>query len=318
MKWAVPFARRQHLESDFRASARGAQEELDQIESGLRSALEFEIDHRVVLRLMASVAYARGADEEVLDFMRQCFDLHMSMSRGRLATCQYCGQLRGDNVEMLTCGSCRVSCYCCAEHQRLAWNDSVRAFSGHKHLCPLLKERLISKGQGSQDALNPAVLQCINHISGFKKEDKDEEGWATEKGEDEEEEEQAADDAQARPESGAATVAQEPQQREQQQLADQTQTEKQSSQQEAAERPKREELEKKSIKELREMCKSKGLDYSSWSTRTTWSISSPATPTSRRPQRPRRLPRPQEWGRLLPLLLLQALVQLMNMATWSQ
>jgi hypothetical protein len=200
----------------------------------------------------------------------------------------------------------------------LAWNDSVRAFSGHKHLCPLLKERLISKGQGSQDALNPAVLQCINHISGFKEEDKDEEGWATEKGEDEEEEEQAADDAQARPESGAATVAQEPQQREQQQLADQTQTEKQSSQQEAAERPKREELEKKSIKELREMCKSKGLDYSSWSTRTTWSISSPATPTSRRPQRPRRLPRPQEWGRLLPLLLLQALVQLMNMATWSQ
>jgi tetratricopeptide (TPR) repeat protein len=257
--------------SDFRASAHRAQEELDQIESRLRSALEFEIDHRVVLRLMASVAYARGADEEVLDLMRQCFDLHMSMSRGRLAACQYCGQLRGDHAEMLTCGSCRVSCYCCAEHQRLAWIDSVRfgassvrTFSGHKHLCPLLKEwRLISKGQGSHAALNPAVLQYIDNVSGFKKEDKDEEGWETEEGEDEEEEEQAADDAQARPESGAATVAQEPQQREQQQRADQTQTEKQSSEQEAAEGPTREELEKKSIKELREMCKSKGLDYSS-------------------------------------------------------
>jgi len=188
---------RTHTAADFRASAHRAREELDQIEARLRSALEFEQDHRVVLRNLACVAYARGDDEEVLDLMRQCFDLEMSMSRGRLASCQYCGQLRGDNAEMLTCGSCRVSRYCCAEHQRMAWSLPVRNTPRHKRLCPLLKEwRLISKGQGSQDALNPAVLQHIEQICGFKEEDSDEEEWETEEdwetedGEDQEEEEE--------------------------------------------------------------------------------------------------------------------------------
>jgi hypothetical protein len=74
--------------------------------------------------------------------------------------CTGCGQTRGDDAQMLTCGCCRVARFCSVEHQKMA---SQRVAEGgslllgrHRDVCGLLckwRQQVVKGGKP------PAVLR---------------------------------------------------------------------------------------------------------------------------------------------------------------
>jgi len=91
-------------EADFRATSHLVEERLRLVKSRLRCAIELEPDPRrgkqkgYMLVYSACVSYAMGGEQEALELMCECLDLEISLSQGRHATCQYCGQIRGENA----------------------------------------------------------------------------------------------------------------------------------------------------------------------------------------------------------------------------
>lgn len=131
-------------------------------EKWLKTALELNIGEA---RLhLAHLALDTGDEHTALTHLQGYLSWYVERAPIK---CNGCGQNRGANAPMLTCGGCRVARFCNAKHQKMAsTNTSCDAnfFCGkHKNVCGLLgKWRLqVVKGGMSPDVLHDDLLALL-------------------------------------------------------------------------------------------------------------------------------------------------------------
>ena len=90
---------------------------------------------------LAHLTFYAGQEDAALAHLKE--HLSWRVQRGR-ATCDGCGQTRGEDTSMLTCSGCRVAMFCSADHQKMASKKAALGGSlttgRHKDICGVLRK----------------------------------------------------------------------------------------------------------------------------------------------------------------------------------
>ena len=108
---------------------------------------------------LARIRFSSGNEDQAVDLLQQHLQVHV-VEIGR-SGCLGCGQVRGGEVDLLTCGGCGAGRYCNKAHQKMAWNgDGMLA--KHKDICPMLKLwRQVVKGKVSAEDCREQMLEYL-------------------------------------------------------------------------------------------------------------------------------------------------------------
>jgi len=113
---------------------------------------------------LAHLAFDAGHEDTALAHLQDY--LSWCVERGR-SRCAGCYQKRGEDAQMLTCGGCRVTRFCSADHQKMA-SKSVASgrwallYGRHKDVCGVLgKWRQVVKDGMSPGVLRADLLACL-------------------------------------------------------------------------------------------------------------------------------------------------------------
>ena len=125
-------------------------------EKWLQTALDLG---RTAARLhLARLVFDAGPEDTALAHLQDYLSWCVERGRNR---CAGCSQTRGKDVQMLTCGGCRVARFCSADHQKMA---SKSVASGgcllegrHKDVCGVLGKW---RQQVVKDGMSPDVLRA--------------------------------------------------------------------------------------------------------------------------------------------------------------
>jgi len=119
---------------------------------------------------LSFLAFDTEREQDAIYHLQQ--HLHAQVGIGRFL-CRGCGQNRGEDAPMLTCGGCSVARFCNETRQQIASKrgDQHRKAVRHKDLCPLLKKwRHVATGKGKATALactpDPSLLEFSDKIRG--------------------------------------------------------------------------------------------------------------------------------------------------------
>ena len=94
----------------------------------------FDGGHKSARLHLAHLAFTAGEEDTALARLKE--HLSWCVQDGR-DTCAGCGQVRGVETQMLTCGGCRVARFCSADHQKMASRKGA-SHGRHKDLCGVL------------------------------------------------------------------------------------------------------------------------------------------------------------------------------------
>ena len=131
----------------------------------LRTALRlaqthrFYVENESALLHLSFLAFDTGEEEEALDRLKQYLQAQVDGAR---SYCKGCGQQRGDDAPMLTCGGCSVARFCNEDHQRMASKKGGRKPVRHKDVCSLLRKwRQVVKGKATAESCTPDLLAFL-------------------------------------------------------------------------------------------------------------------------------------------------------------
>jgi len=131
------------------------------LRTALRLALthDFGFEQESTLLHLSFLAFDTGEEEEALDRLKQYLQAQVDRARSR---CGGCGQQRGDDAPMLTCGGCSVARFCNEDHQRMASKKGGRKPVRHKDMCLLLRKwRQVVKGKATAESCTPDLLAFL-------------------------------------------------------------------------------------------------------------------------------------------------------------
>ena len=137
-------------------------------EQALAIAQEHDIHERsyiqtTTLLLGAVLAFHAGEEDKAVQLVQQFLTITVEEGRHH---CAQCGQARGEEAQMLTCGGCGVARFCNAQHQKRAWKDG--SLLQHKWLCPLLcKWKLVVKSKNDKKVAKLSPHDCRHDIIAF-------------------------------------------------------------------------------------------------------------------------------------------------------
>ena len=112
---------------------------------------------------IAYISFDSGWHEQALRLVKQYLSIWLQLGR---YTCLGCGQNRGDNAPMLTCGGCGVAKFCSADCQKFASKSAIAGgniFTGrHKDSCALLRKwRQVVKEEVPEDSCDSDLLAFL-------------------------------------------------------------------------------------------------------------------------------------------------------------
>lgn len=135
---------------------------MQEAESWLQTVLN--MGHKIALLHLACLAFDTGDEHKALEHLQDYCSWCAESGRN---WCNGCGQKRGSDAQMLTCGGCRVARFCNAEHQRMASRHVCRGgnllYGRHKDVCGLLgawRQRVLKEGD-SPDVLRAKLLAFL-------------------------------------------------------------------------------------------------------------------------------------------------------------
>ena len=90
---------------------------------------------------LAHLYFDAGQEVAALAHLKEHLTWRVQAGRG---TCDGCGQTRGEDTPMLTCGGCRVARFCSADHQKMASKKAALGgnmlIGRHKDICGVLRK----------------------------------------------------------------------------------------------------------------------------------------------------------------------------------
>ena len=135
---------------------------VQEAESWLQTVLN--MGHKIALSHLACLAFDTGDEHKALAHLQDYCSWCAESGRN---WCTGCGQQRGSDAPMLTCGGCRVARFCSAEHQRMASRDASRGgclvLGRHKDVCGLLgmwRQQVLKQGN-SPNVLREELLAFL-------------------------------------------------------------------------------------------------------------------------------------------------------------
>ena len=117
---------------------------------------------------LARLAFDTGPEDTALAHLQDYLSWCVERGRNR---CAGCSQTRGKDVQMLTCGGCRVARFCSADHQKMASKSVAAGGPGsllggrHKDVCGVLGKwrRQVVKDGMSADSFRADLLAFLHH-----------------------------------------------------------------------------------------------------------------------------------------------------------
>ena len=137
-------------------------DQVREAEKWLQTALD--LGHATARLHLARLDFDTGSEDTALAHLQDY--LSWCVKRGR-NWCDGCAQTRDENVQMLTCGGCRVARFCSADHQKMASKSVASGGSllqcRHKDVCGVLgkwRQQVVKDGMPS-DVLRTDLLAFL-------------------------------------------------------------------------------------------------------------------------------------------------------------